>query len=131
MLAYLLRFDFAPPENEARVILVQLPFVLALQLTALSYTGVYAFIWRYVGMSEIKAFAKAAVISTLPILMLRLWLPETLQALRVPLSIIVMDTILAFGGVSGCEAATIWTNALQTQRVRSNNSNVMPMPSRC
>src|SRR5262249_5551990 len=44
---------------------------------------------------------RAAVYSALPILFLRLLLPEAHQILRVPFSIILMDTILAFGGVLG------------------------------
>jgi len=99
--AYLLRFDFAPPEHEARVIYAQLPYVVLFQCAALMVAGVPSFIWRYVGMSEIKVFAKAAIASAIPVLILRIWLPEAFQMFRVPLSIIVVDTILAFGGVLG------------------------------
>lgn len=125
VLAYELRFDFAPPPYEAHVILVQLPLVLALQFGALMWTGVYSFIWRYVGMGEMKAFTKAALISAFPILMLRLWLPEEFQAFRVPLSIIVMDTVLAFGGVLGLRVLRrVWDEGFaRRHRVRSSNSN--------
>lgn len=125
VLAYMLRFDFALPDYEARVILVQLPLVLGLQCAALMGAGVYSFIWRYVGMAEIKAFTKAALISSLPIVMLRLWLPEDLQAFRVPLSIIVMDTVLGFGGVLGLRVLRrIWDEGFaKRHRVRSNHGN--------
>ena len=125
VLAYLLRFDFAVPESEVRVMLVQIPIVLALQCLALMWTGVYWFIWRYVGMNEIKAFTKAALISALPILMMRLWLPEQLQVFRVPLSIIVMDTVLAFGGVLGLRVLRrAWDEGFAKRyRVRQTNGN--------
>jgi hypothetical protein len=76
-------------------------------------------------MGEIKAFIKAALISALPILMLRLWLPEDLQAFRVPLSIIVMDTLLAFGGVLGLRVLRrAWDEGFaKRHRVRSRNGN--------
>ncbi|HVQ38833.1 MAG TPA: polysaccharide biosynthesis protein [Pyrinomonadaceae bacterium] len=98
---YLLRFDFAIPKHEFVNALTQLPYVVLIQFAALCLSGAYAFIWRYIGMSEIKTFLKAAGWSVLPILVLRLALPAQFQSWRVPLSIIVMDTILAFGGVLG------------------------------
>jgi FlaA1/EpsC-like NDP-sugar epimerase len=97
--AYLLRFDFALPEQELRRALVQLPCVVIIQFGALIGFGVYAFIWRYIGLRETKAFVYPALASLFPILIARLALPTSLQELRVPLSIILMDTILAFGGV--------------------------------
>ena len=81
--------------------LYQLPGVLLLQLGLLWLTGIYAFIWRYVGMAEVKAFITAALWTALPLMLLRIWLPEQFQPARVPLSIIVMDTVFAFGGVLG------------------------------
>ena len=101
VLAYLLRFDFVIPERDTRHMLYQLPLVLLLQLGLLWLAGIYAFIWRYVGMAEVRAFITAALWTALPLIVLRTWLPEQFQPGRVPLSIIVMDTVFAFGGVLG------------------------------
>jgi FlaA1/EpsC-like NDP-sugar epimerase len=101
VLAYLLRFDFDIPERDTQHMLYQLPFVLLLQLLVLGLAGVYAFVWRYVGMAEVKAFITAALLSAFPLIVLRTWLPDQLQPGRVPLSITVMDTVFAFGGVLG------------------------------
>jgi FlaA1/EpsC-like NDP-sugar epimerase len=101
VLAYLLRFDFDIPERETQHMLYQLPFVLLLQLVLLWFAGIYTFVWRYVGMAEVKAFITAALWAALPLIVLRTWLPEELQPARVPLSITVMDTFVAFGGVLG------------------------------
>jgi FlaA1/EpsC-like NDP-sugar epimerase len=97
VIAYLLRFDFSLPKNEVVSGLIQLPFVVLVQLLALRMAGIYRFIWRYVGMSELAAFFRAALYASLPLLVLRLALPETLLRFRVPLSITLMDTALAFG----------------------------------
>src|ERR1043166_8158917 len=59
-LAYLFRFDFVIPTRYVHSALMQLPYVLFIQFGSLLLTGVYTFIWRYVGMSEVKAFLKAA-----------------------------------------------------------------------
>lgn len=99
VLAYLLRFDFVIPEQEKQRMLYQLPFVLLFQLFLMWLSGIYAFVWRYVGMAEVKAFMAAALWSALTLLALRIWLPEQLQPARIPLSIAVIDTLIAFGGV--------------------------------
>jgi FlaA1/EpsC-like NDP-sugar epimerase len=99
LISYLLRFDFIIPREELTRGLLQLPFVLLLQIIVLSWVGVYSFVWQYIGMAELRAFMKASLATAVPLLFCRLWLPANLQWARVPLSIICIDTILAFGGV--------------------------------
>ncbi|HJU55723.1 MAG TPA: hypothetical protein VJ715_14160, partial [Pyrinomonadaceae bacterium] len=72
LLSYLLRFDFHIPRSQYTDLFTQLPYVVLIQMAALSLAGVYTFIWRYVGMSEIRAFVNAALWALLPIL--ALWL---------------------------------------------------------
>jgi FlaA1/EpsC-like NDP-sugar epimerase len=98
-LAYMLRFEFALPETELRNALQQLPYVVLIQLGALALAGVYSFIWRYVGLGEVKAFVYAAIWSGLVLTVLRLSLPDRFGNWRVPLSVTLMGTVLAFGGV--------------------------------
>jgi len=98
-LAYLLRFDFQLSKVPMESALVQLPMVVLLQFTALLLTRVYTFVWRYVGIREVTPFVRAAAYSALPLLALRLGLPDAYQLWRTPLSVIVMDTVLAFGGL--------------------------------
>jgi FlaA1/EpsC-like NDP-sugar epimerase len=97
--AYLLRFDFDIPEQATQHMLYQLPFVLLLQLLILWLAGVYTFVWRYVGMAEVKTFITAALLAALPLILTRTWLPEELRPARIPLSITLMDSVFAFGGV--------------------------------
>jgi FlaA1/EpsC-like NDP-sugar epimerase len=99
--AYLLRFDFALSGNDLLNGLMQLPFIVLVQLLALRVTGIYKFIWRYVGMAEIQSFLKAVAWSILPILTARLLLPDRVARFRVPLSVILIDTVLAFGLILG------------------------------
>jgi FlaA1/EpsC-like NDP-sugar epimerase len=99
--AYLLRFDFAPPEDIRIVAIKQMPVVVLLQFGALSWAGVYALIWRYVGLADTRAFGWAALMSAIPLLLARLFLPSALADWRLPLSVIFVDTMLAFGAVLG------------------------------
>ena len=97
--AYLLRFDFHIPPDESHRMMVQLPAVLLMQFAALALTGVYSFVWRYVGLREVPAFLKAGAFPLLVLLLLRFGLPDGYHLWRVPLSVILMDAPLAFGGV--------------------------------
>ncbi len=101
LLANLLRFDFAIPEREWLHIFVQLSYVVLIQMLCLALSGVHMFIWRYIGIGEVRAFLKAAAMSALPVFLLRVGLSAEYQAWRVPFTVIVIDTILAFGGVLG------------------------------
>jgi FlaA1/EpsC-like NDP-sugar epimerase/lipopolysaccharide/colanic/teichoic acid biosynthesis glycosyltransferase len=105
LLAYLLRFEFAIPAQELRNAVIQLLCLVAIQFAALILTGVYAFVWRYVGMSEVSTFIKAALLASLPPLIARLALPIQFKQFQVPLSIIIMDTAFAFGGVLALRVA--------------------------
>ena len=98
-LAYLMRFDFDVPADELHRGLVQLPYVVLLQLLALILAGVYTFIWRYVGLAEVRGFCAAAWWSSAALLLLRLCLPEAAEEWRVPFSVTLTDTFFAFGGV--------------------------------
>lgn len=99
VLAYLLRFDFAPPHREIINALNQIPVVIFIQFAVLYLAGIYKFIWRYISLTEAKRIIYAGFAAALPLIALRLWLPGSLQEWRMPLSVIVIDTVFAFGGV--------------------------------
>lgn len=98
-LAYGLRFEFDVPRSMFRQAVTQLPLVILVQFGVLSIAGVYAFIWRYIGVRELLVFGKAAIAATVPLVVMRLALPISLQDFRVPLSVILIDAGLGFGGV--------------------------------
>jgi len=100
-LAYNIRFDFAVPDEAFRPMLLQLSYVAILQFASLAAMGTYLLIWRYVGMAEVHRFVVAASISCVPIIAIRLGLSQVHRDWRVPLSVILVDTVLAFGGVLG------------------------------
>ena len=122
-LSYFFRFDFAMPGQEYGHAIIQLPYVVLIQLAALLLTGVYAFVWRYIGMAEVRTFVNAATLSCLPVLLIRLMMPTQFQSLRVPLSIILMDTILAFGGVLGLRVMRRALYEWSRKRPNGNSEN--------
>jgi len=100
-LSYLLRFDFQIPEANLVRAAAQLPLVVSVQFAGLLYSGVYSFVWRYVGVAETGTFVRAALLSFLPLMLMRLGLPDKLYLWRVPVSILVLATVLGFVGVLG------------------------------
>jgi len=97
--AYWLRFDFVLTPNTIRHLLTQLPIVVLIQFVALSLTGARSTIWRYTDLAHMRNFVYAGLTSFLVILAIRLTLPEPYRAGRVPLSVNVIDIVLAFGSV--------------------------------
>ena len=91
-----LRFESLPFEY-----LKQLPLVVLVQFAALNLFGVYSFVWRYTGMAELRTFIKAAGASLAILLALRFGLTSNFQAWRIPISVSIFDTVLAFGGLLG------------------------------
>ena len=76
ILAYLLRFDFNIPPIELFHMAVQLPGVVIIQLGALYLLKGHRLIWRYISLDDVYRFVLAALLSTAPVVMLRLTLPE-------------------------------------------------------
>jgi FlaA1/EpsC-like NDP-sugar epimerase len=101
VLSYELRFDFTIPQSWLHNILIQLPYVVLLQFIALSFTGGRSFIWRYTSIAHLKSFLYASVISAALLVAMRLGLPEQFQQWRIPISVCIVDTLLAFGGALG------------------------------
>lgn len=99
-LAYLLRFDFQLTEYYFDNALTQLPFVVFVQFASLFLVGAYSIFWRYVSIEDIKTFLKAALISGIILILIRLLVSsEQFSRWQVPLSITLMDTGLAFAGL--------------------------------
>ena len=97
-LAYLLRFDFRVTAEDLSRLVYQLPVVVLIQFGALVLTEGHRFLWRYVGMLELKTFLKAFVFSTSALLVL--WILVPYEG-RIPLSVLIMDVLLAFSGTFG------------------------------
>ncbi len=99
--AYLFRFEFMLGSAERRSLVWQLPVVVLLQLLSQRVWGIYKFIWRYIGLSELRAFLCAAVSCLAVMLALRFGLPAGPPDLRVPVSVTFIDIGLAFTGTLG------------------------------
>ena len=100
VVAYLPAVNIQLGEFYGDVLLRQLPFVVLVQFSSLFLVGAYSILWRYVSIEDLKVFVKASAISGGVLLALRFLLTFTDFTLwQVPVSVILIDTGLAFGGL--------------------------------
>ncbi|MBX3242914.1 MAG: polysaccharide biosynthesis protein [Acidobacteria bacterium] len=99
-LAYLPAINMQLGEFYVSSALSQLPLVVLVQFAALTLTGAYSILWRYVSIEDVRVFLRAAIISGAVLIGFRYALIFThFNLWQVPISVIVIDTVLAFGGL--------------------------------
>ncbi len=100
LLAYLPAVNVQLGEYYLESAIQQLPFVVFIQFLSLFLVSGYTILWRYVSIEDIKVFIRAAVISTLLLITFR-FLPvlQEFNFWQVPVSVILIDAVLAFGGM--------------------------------
>ena len=101
MAAYLFRFEFILGPAERARLIWQLPVVVLLQLLSQRAWGIYRFIWRYIGLSELRAFIGAGLTCLAVMLAFRFGWPGGTPDLRIPISVTFIDVGLAFTGTLG------------------------------
>jgi len=100
--AYLPAVNVQLGEFYVDVVMRQLPFVVLVQFSSLFLVGAYSILWRYVSIEDLKVFLKGAVISGAILTAFRfLLIFSDFNLWQVPVSVIVIDTVLAFGGLLG------------------------------
>lgn len=100
LIAYLPAFNVRLGEFYFEAAINQLPFVVLIQFSSLFLVGSYSIIWRYVSLEDLKTFIKAALLSSTILLVARFALTFfDFDRWQVPVSVILIDTLLAFGGL--------------------------------
>jgi len=101
-LAYLPAINIQVTDFYVDIALRQLPLVILIQFSSLFLVGAYSILWRYVSIGDLKAFLRAALFSGAILLALRFLLNLSEFTLwKVPVSVILIDTVLGFGGLLG------------------------------
>jgi FlaA1/EpsC-like NDP-sugar epimerase len=101
-LAYLPSINVQLGEYYLNTTLSQLPFVILVEFSALFLSGAYAIIWRYISIEDLRIFLKAATISGIILIALRFLLIYTdFRLWQIPISVILIDLVLGFGGILG------------------------------
>jgi FlaA1/EpsC-like NDP-sugar epimerase len=106
-MAFLFRFEFEIPSSLAKLVVLNWPYVLVIQFSALYLFGVPRVAWRYVAMLDAARVLLAMMFATSMLLGLRLLLPTLTSSTLVflPISVIAMSFILGFVALVGLRAA--------------------------
>jgi FlaA1/EpsC-like NDP-sugar epimerase len=125
VISYWLRFDLAIPQSWWHNILSQLPYVVLVQFIALNLAGGRSFLWRYTSITHLKSFLYAASFSFAILVLIRVGLPEQFFQWQVPLSVSILDTMLAFGGALGLRVLrrTLYERYEKRKRLKGNFGN--------
>ena len=118
--SYLLRLDFSMSPQMWTNSLVQVFFVVLIQFLALEFFGGRSSLWRYTSVDHLQPFVLAAGSSLTVLFSLRLFHAGFYFA-RLPVSVCIMDSILAFGGAFG---ARILRNAIHQHREKRRRNRV-------
>ncbi len=62
--AFMLRFDFALPDEYSKVFLKTLPFLILVKLLVFHYFGLFRGLWRYVSIYDLVQIIKANAVAT-------------------------------------------------------------------
>jgi len=101
--SYLIRFDGLPPADYQKQFFIVAGFVIVLFLTVNGIWGIYRFVWRFTSIHEAIALGQSIAISTLILLISRIFC-EPYSLLRVPFGILFVMPTLSFIALLGVRA---------------------------
>ena len=94
--AYLLRFDAQIPDPYDRQLFQVVPFAIALSLGVNAATGLYRRVWRFFGIDDALAAARAVAIVFLCSALWRIFEPGMFSGTPVPFGVLLLFPFLAF-----------------------------------
>lgn len=100
LIAYLPAVNIRVVDFYFDVAVRQLPFAILIQVSVLFLLGAYSILWRYISLDDLKIFVIAGAVSGSILLALRFLLGFVDFPLwQIPISVILIDTVLGFGGL--------------------------------
>jgi len=99
--AYVIRFEGFPPDTYITQMIVLALFAALARIALFQAFSVYTIVWRYISIRDAFGIMKAIIPFTAVLLGLRYFAPVSLRLLRVPLSVIIIEFLLALLGTSG------------------------------
>src|SRR3954463_8651104 len=120
-LAFLFRFEFSIPASQAKLVLVNLPYVVAVQYASLYVFAVPKVAWRYMTMRDAARVMIAMSASTALLVAVRVTAPNLVETPLVflPLGVLAMDFVLGFVGLVGMRSIWRMRGEVQGRKKRS------------
>ncbi len=122
-LAFLFRFEFTIPATWLQSALINWPYVVAIEYVTLASFSVLRMSWRYISMREIVRIGLACFTASAVVLVMRL-LADGLELdgnmFLLPFSVIAMNVVLCFGGITSVRASRRLQAEAQERKRRAN-----------
>jgi len=99
--AYLIRFDGLPPPHFQAQFLLVAPYGIILYLGMNMLWGVHSFVWRFTSLREALVIAQSTASAALVVLVLRIMVLESFDALRVPFGVVIAHAAITYVGLLG------------------------------
>lgn len=121
---FFIRFERIPSGFELRQMTVLLPFIVLARVLSFVLFSVYVTIWRFVSVNDTITILSSLFPVSVILLGARLALPQTLQLLRIPVSIISMEFAFSLLGTLGIRI--FWR--VYTERLKRGKLKAMAVP---
>jgi len=99
--AFLMRFEGIPDGIFIKQLTMLFPYILFARLLSFMIFSVYSIVWRYISIVDVISISKATLPLTILLLLGRLFLPDKLALLRLPISVITLEFLLVLFGALG------------------------------
>lgn len=103
--AFIIRFEYLPPDAWLPLFVQAAPFVIPLQLGAFVVLGVYRALWRFLGVTDLVSIGRAALIGTVIAGFLMLYPFGMTGQSR---AVLLLDAILLTVLVAGSRVFLVW-----------------------
>jgi FlaA1/EpsC-like NDP-sugar epimerase len=99
--SYIIRFEGLPGETYTTQMTVLLAFIVLARALLFKAASVYSIVWRYISIRDAFVILKGIIPLTVVLVAARYLAPDSLALLRVPLSVIAVEFLLALLGTAG------------------------------
>jgi FlaA1/EpsC-like NDP-sugar epimerase len=99
--AFFIRFEEIPKGIILKQLLILFPYIALARVLSFYIFSIYSIVWRYVSATNAISIGKACAPITALLFLGRIFLPNRLSLLRIPLSIIALEFLFVLFGTLG------------------------------
>jgi FlaA1/EpsC-like NDP-sugar epimerase len=119
--AFFIRFEGLPDGIYLKQLLVLFPYVALLRLISFYFFSIYSIVWRYISIADAISIMKACLPVSILLFLGRLFLPDKMFFLRLPLGVISLEFLLVLTGTLGIRMIRRFFSE-QSEREKLKNS---------
>ena len=101
LFAFIIRFEGMPSGIHLKQFLFLFPYITLARIISFGLFSIYSIVWRYISIGDAISIMRACVPVSVLLLGGRLFFPERLSVLRIPLCVIALEFLLTLIGTLG------------------------------